>query len=301
MIFEDPPNKEPYSCIINSKTMVKKQNNIKFCSIPCRSKSSLFRDSSGGGSHYSSQPRLNSHLSASTSPICMTGNMQVKRNYYYNSTTVDILPLVYRAVKHQSNHFLQFQLSQKYKSSADLVSELLRKPVFTRYRSMKKKSSCYVSNPCEPPVSNNNQSVIKTHHNPHENLQHFPALQSVDLVKNCPAGSAAIQKQVSDNKSDPVEIQTVQMRLPVTMRPRLATVNSDCDEVDHGTDSSDSEHMTNINGQHGFEVKKCKSHVFNGNNTTNNSNNVTNNINNKTNISDKSTSTVATVSLLTLY
>ena len=34
MIFEDPPNKEPYSCIINSKTMVKKQNNIKFCSIP---------------------------------------------------------------------------------------------------------------------------------------------------------------------------------------------------------------------------------------------------------------------------
>merc|ERR1712227_192173 len=55
--------------------------------------------------------------------------------------------------------------------------------------------------------------------------------------------------------------------------------------------------MTNINGQHGFEVKKCKSHVFNGNNTTNNSNNVTN----KTNISDKSTSTVATYPMFNVY
>ena len=200
-----------------------------------------------------------------------------------------------------------FQLSQKYKSSADLVSELLRKPVFTRYRSMKKKSNYCVSNvsnnPCEPsPVSRTNKSVIKT---TSENLPQFPALQSVDLVKNCPPGSA-IQKLVSEHKSNPtdaVEVATVQMRLPVTMRPRLATVNSDCDEVDHVTDSSDSEHMiNNFGNQHGFEVKKCKSHVFNGttNNTTNNANNTVTNINNKTNISDKSTSTVTPVSLVTL-
>ena len=40
-----------------------------------RSKTSLFSESSQ--SHYSSQPRLHSKLSTSSSPICMTGNMQV--------------------------------------------------------------------------------------------------------------------------------------------------------------------------------------------------------------------------------
>ena len=88
----------------------------------------MFRDQ-GSASHYSSQPRLNSQLSASSSPICMTGNMQ---------------------------------LSQKYKSSADLVSELLKKPVFTRYRSIKKKSAS--SGPRTKVCAG--QGGMPTHHEP---------------------------------------------------------------------------------------------------------------------------------------
>ena len=107
-----------------------------------------------------------------------------------------------------------FQLSQKYKSSADLVSELLKKPVFTRYRSMKKKS---VS--CSGPRTKSGGGM-PTHHED----------QSADLVRR----SDVNQRSDADSEAlppDPVEVTRVQMRLPVTMRPRLATLNSDTDEV----------------------------------------------------------------------
>merc|ERR1719266_2045984 len=127
-----------------------------------RSKTSLFSESSH--SHYSSQPRLHSKLSTSSSPICMTGNMQ---------------------------------LSQKYKSSADLVSELLKKPVFTRYRSIKKKSGSYGPRSSD---MNSNLAVIRAE------TECPPPLESVNLVRSLQPAKKGGELDVSM-----VEVQTVQM------------------------------------------------------------------------------------------
>ena len=98
----NPHSEETLQHCLSCEPLIRLEGLEKLSLLCCRSKSSLL---SSQGSHYSSQPRLHGHLSASTSPICMTGSMQ---------------------------------LSQKYKSSADLVSELLRKPVFTRYTTKQK-------------------------------------------------------------------------------------------------------------------------------------------------------------------
>ena len=81
------------------------------------------------------------------------------------------------------------------------MSELLKKPVFTRYRSIKKKSA---SSGPRTKVSAG-QGGMPTHHEP---------------------------MTESDEKMSggPVEVTRVQMRLPVTMRPRLATLASDTDK-----------------------------------------------------------------------
>ena len=186
-----------------------------------------------------------------------------------------------------------FQLSQKYKSSADLVSELLKKPVFTRYRSIKKKS--FIPPAVQTCDKKTNQSDL---------------LHSVDLVK-----SAA--SKAGDNNN--VEVTTVQMRFPVTMRPRLATVSSDSgssDEVDSSpgevtnntrgavtniintnktTGSSDEVDPSSggLNNKTGGSV--CVNNMINTSNSV-----VTNNTNNKTNISDKSTSTTTVRETLAL-
>ena len=83
------------------------------------------------------------------------------------------------------------------------MSELLKKPVFTRYRSIKKKSA---SSGQRTRVSAG-QGGMPTHHE----------LRSLDTE--------------SDDKmsGEPVEVARVTMRLPVTMRPRLATLTSDTD------------------------------------------------------------------------
>ena len=83
------------------------------------------------------------------------------------------------------------------------MSELLKKPVFTRYRSIKKKSA---SSGQRTKVSAG-QGGMPTHHE----------LRSLDTE--------------SDEKmsGEPVEVTRVMMRLPVTMRPRLATLTSDTD------------------------------------------------------------------------
>ena len=83
------------------------------------------------------------------------------------------------------------------------MSELLKKPVFTRYRSIKKKSA---SSGPRTKVSAG-QGGMPTHHE----------LRSLDTE--------------SDEKmsGEPVEVTRVMMRLPVTMRPRLATLTSDTD------------------------------------------------------------------------
>ena len=189
-----------------------------------------------------------------------------------------------------------FQLSQKYKSSADLVSELLKKPVFTRYRSIKKKS--FIPPAVQTCDKKNNQSDL---------------LHSVDLVK-----SAA--SKAGDNNN--VEVTTVQMRFPVTMRPRLATVSSDSGSSDE-VDSSPGEVTNNTRGAVTNIINTNKIITTSGssdevdsssgglnnktggsvsvNNMINTSNSVvTNNTNNKTNISDKSTSTTTVRETLAL-
>ena len=100
------------------------------------------------------------------------------------------------------------QLSQKYKSSADLVSELLKKPVFTRYRSIKKKSA---SSGPRTKVSAG-QGGMPTHHE--------PMTESDEKMSG----------EEHPMSGGPVEVTRVQMRLPVTMRPRLATLASDTDK-----------------------------------------------------------------------
>ena len=99
------------------------------------------------------------------------------------------------------------QLSQKYKSSADLVSELLKKPVFTRYRSIKKKSA---SGGPRTKVSAG-QGGMPTH-------GEEPVTESDEKM------SGEEQPMGGDHQ---VEVTRVQLRLPATMRPRLATLASD--------------------------------------------------------------------------
>ena len=162
-------------------------------------------------------------------------------------------------------------MSQKYKSSADLVSELLKKPVFTRYRSIKKKSNCYISNPCEIVSSHTNSSVISSQHN-----ERGKTIHGVHGVHH------GVQEHPPGDHADFVQLQTVQMRLPVTMKPRLATVEAGSVS---GSDSDEADHANNSDNQLPvFEVKQ--SQVLTTTNPVTGHNSI-----NKTNISDKSTST----------
>ena len=92
------------------------------------------------------------------------------------------------------------------------MSELLKKPVFTRYRSIKKKSA---SSGQRTKVSAG-QGGMPTHHE----------LRSVDTESDDNHHHHESDDKIS---GDSVEVTRVQMRLPVTMRPRLATLTSDTD------------------------------------------------------------------------
>ena len=98
-----------------------------------------------------------------------------------------------------------------------------------------------------------------------------------------------------------VEVATVVTRVPVTMRPRLATLSSESsDEVDseHQVNHTamvsrgDTTDMVTNNPSAPTNIVNVNPGVFN--NVNSETNNIANN--NKTNISDKSTSTMTTVS-----
>ena len=140
---------------------------------------------------------------------------------------------------------IMFQLSQKYKSSADLVSELLRKPVFTRYRSIKKKSGC----PVQKPSSEMSSKL---------------AVISAD---NEGSPVPPVERDHLGSQSGDVEMVEVQLVSPVTFKPRIETVNSgrDCSHSDDSPLADD-------------EVKQSGSAESNTNKapTTNNTNIKTN-------------------------
>ena len=127
-----------------------------------------------------------------------------------------------------------------------------------------------------------------------------PQQQSGDQVPGVRHGHM-VTSVASDNSDNFIELQTVQMRLPVTMRPRLATVEagsvsgSDCDDTDHVTRVTrvSCDQVSRVSDT-SDEVKHCDTNTSTNNTTgTNNSTNntITNPANNKTNIGDKSTST----------
>ena len=153
-----------------------------------------------------------------------------------------------------------FQLSQKYKSSADLVSELLKKPVFTRYRSIKKKSGSYGQRSSE---INSNLAVIRS-----EPECPPPPLESVSLVKNLNPGRKQDPTDVSM-----IEVQTVHIKSPVTLKPRIETVNSGRAPVEQTDSPSDTTDSHTDDG--GFEVKQSKvqTNTSLSTNTTNRTNN----------------------------
>ena len=113
-----------------------------------------------------------------------------------------------------------FQLSQKYKSSADLVSELLRKPVFTRYRSIRKKAGC---GPGQKPSTEVNSKL---------------AVISAD----CESSPVPPLDSQSPSSSCDVEMVEVQMVSPVTLRPRIETVNPGR-EYSHSDDSPEDDEV----------------------------------------------------------
>ena len=138
------------------------------------------------------------------------------------------------------------QLSQKYKSSADLVSELLRKPVFTRYRSIKKKS-CPVQKPSSE--VNSKLAVIRADN------------------ESSPVPPLVSQSQSQSQTSCDVEMVEVQMVSPVTLKPRIETVNPGRD-FSHTHDSPQDDEA-------GFEVKQSKPEP--NTNSSSATNNTTNN------------------------
>lgn len=92
------------------------------------------------------------------------------------------------------------------------MSELLKKPVFTRYRSIKKKSasSGQRTKVCA------GQGGMPTHHEP--------------MTESDEKMSGEEHPMGGGVSGEPVEVTRVQVRLPVTMRPRLATLAPDTDK-----------------------------------------------------------------------
>ena len=131
------------------------------------------------------------------------------------------------------------------------MSELLRKPVFTRYRSIKKKSGC----PVQKPSSEVNSKLAVISADSEGSPSPLPPLESENL----------------GSQSGDVEMVEIQMISPVTLKPRIETVSSGRD-YSHSDDSplDDDEAM-----QAGFEVKQSRSAESNTNkaSTTNNTNN----------------------------
>ena len=133
------------------------------------------------------------------------------------------------------------QLSQKYKSSADLVSELLKKPVFTRYRSIKKKPGWGVQKGSE---LHSKLAVISSE------PECPPPLQSVDLVRNI-------------NSVNRPQVERVEIKSPVTLKPRIETVSSGLEQTDsHSEAPADDDD----------EVNKCQTNTSITTNTTNKAN-----------------------------
>ena len=158
-----------------------------------------------------------------------------------------------------------FQLSQKYKSSADLVSELLRKPVFTRYRSIKKKSGCY---PVQKPSSEISSKL------------------AVISAENEGSPVPPVEIEHLGSQSGDVEMVEVQLVSPVTLRPRIETVNSGRDY----SQSDDSPLADDEAIQAGFEVKQSRCAESNTNKAT-----ASNNTNNKTNTNRANSNNADTV------
>ena len=185
----NPHSEETVQHCLSCEPLIRHEGLEKLSCLCCRSKSSLL---SSQGSHYSSQPRLHGHLSASSSPICMTGSMQ---------------------------------LSQKYKSSADLVSELLRKPVFTRYTTKQKYLML--------------QKIF------HLKNIYLKVLKIFDVIR---------YRSIKKKSGGPVP-ESKDLVKPVTMRPRLATVSSDTDgdEVTDGRNSGSGHSLE----QSSWEVGPC--------------------------------------------
>ena len=120
------------------------------------------------------------------------------------------------------------------------MSELLRKPVFTRYRSIKKKS-CPVQKPSSE--VNSKLAVIRADNE-----------------------SSPVPPLVSQTSCD-VEMVEVQMVSPVTLKPRIETVNPGRD-FSHTHDSPQDDEA-------GFEVKQSKPEP--NTNSSSATNNTTNN------------------------
>ena len=128
------------------------------------------------------------------------------------------------------------QLSQKYKSSADLVSELLKKPVFTRYRSIKKKPGWGVQKASD---LHSKLAVISSE-------AECPPLESVDLVRNINTVSRQ-EEEVNMPRVERVEIKS-----PVTLKPRLETVSSGLEQTDSHSEAPADD-----------EVTKCQTNTTN--------------------------------------
>ena len=138
--------------------------------------------------------------------------------------------------------------------------------MFTRYRSIKKKSGC----PVQKPSSEINSKLAVISADNEGSLSPLPPLESENL----------------GSQSGDVEMVEVQMVSPVTLKPRIETVSSgrDCSQSDDSP-LDDDEAM-----QAGLEVKQCRSAECNTNKVP-----ATNNTNNKPNTNRANSSQADTV------